>query len=123
MIVDLQAGDTEIDDPVQAAAWGVDRTVRAELLADLLTADLPPQGRRPRAVKLCGARITGPLDLEARALACPLLLQDCHIEQAVNLSDATAPTIRLHRCHLPGIHRPAASNQRRRATRRQRRAR
>ena len=102
-LVDLRVSATELDDPGQAAAWGPDRNIRAELLAELLTGIRTPQGGPVRAVKLRGARITGPLDMEARQLACPLLLQDCHIEQAVNLSEATASVIRLPGCHLPAL--------------------
>ncbi len=54
-------------------------------------------------MKLRGARITGPLDLEARTLACPLLLQECCIEEAVNLCEAIAPVVRLPGCHLPAF--------------------
>jgi hypothetical protein len=102
-LVDLRAGDAEVDDPARAADWGDDRTVRAELLAELLTGERTPPGGRLRAVKLRGARITGPFDMEARTLACPLLLHDCRIEQDVNLSEATAPVIRLTGCHLPAL--------------------
>jgi len=102
-LADLQIGDAELDNPAQAAAWGADRTVRAELLAELLTGERTPQGGQLRAVKLRGARITGPLDLEARTLACPLLLQECCIEEAVNLCEAIAPVVRLPGCHLPAF--------------------
>jgi hypothetical protein len=94
-LVDLRTG--ERDDPAAGAGWGAERTVHADALIDLLT------GQRPRAVKLRGARVTGELDLEAAELACPLLLADCHIEQPVNLREATAPAIRLPGCHLPGL--------------------
>ncbi len=54
-----------------------------------------------RTVRLRGARITGRLDLEAVTLGCPLLMQDCHLEQPVNLNEARAPVVRLPGCHLP----------------------
>jgi hypothetical protein len=83
---------------------GAARTVRAELLAELLVAArTPPGGGRLRAVRLRGARITGQLDLEAATLGCPLLLWDCHLEQPINLKEARAPAVRLPGCHLPGL--------------------
>ena len=102
-LVDLQAGDARLDDPAQAAAWGAGRTVRAEILVDLLTGDRVPEAGRPRTVKLRGARVTGALDLAGRVLACPLLLQHCHIDERVDLTEATASAIRLPGCQVPAL--------------------
>ena len=66
-------------------AGAAGRQIRAELLVDLLTGTRLPDGKPPRAVKLRGARITGSLDLEAATLTCPLLLQDCYIDEPVIL--------------------------------------
>ncbi|SEG76550.1 hypothetical protein SAMN04489712_111177 [Thermomonospora echinospora] len=99
--VDLRAGDPGQDDPAHGAAWDATRTVRAELLVELLTAE--PDDGRPRPVRIRGARITGRLDLEACAIVRPLLLDGCHLEEPVRLDEATAPTIRLPGCHLPGL--------------------
>ncbi|MGI5233475.1 hypothetical protein [Actinoallomurus sp. CA-142502] len=100
-LVDLSVGDAEHDDPANGALWDGTRTVRAELLIELLTAE--GTSGRPRAIKVRGARILGPLDLEACGLACPLLLRDCYIDDPINLDEATAPAIRLPGCHLPGL--------------------
>src|SRR5207302_3436214 len=86
------------------AHWDDDRTVSAQLLTGLLTADLTPQEGRPRAVKLQGARITGSLNLQAAELVCPLTLQDCYLEEPINLNEASAPAIRLPGCHLPALN-------------------
>ncbi|GAA2438458.1 hypothetical protein GCM10010191_62050 [Actinomadura vinacea] len=102
-LVDLRTGDAQRDEPTRGTAWGAERTVRASVLADLLTGRRTPDRGRPRAVKLRGARITGGLDLEAAELACPLLLADCHIEQPVNLCGCSASAIRLPGCRLPGL--------------------
>ena len=101
--IDLRVGDTERDDPAKGAGWDHARTVRAELLIELLTAERIPGSGRSRAIKIHGASITGPLDLEARTLVCPLLLQGCHFDESVNLDEATAMTIRLPGCHLHGL--------------------
>jgi hypothetical protein len=101
--VDLRVGDANLDDPAHGAQWDAGRTVRAQLLVELLTGTRTAQGGRIPAVKLYGARIIGDLDLEAAQLVCPLLLHGCHIGQPVNLNGATAPAIRLPGCHLPGL--------------------
>jgi hypothetical protein len=102
-LADLRAGDVGRDDPGQAAGWGRGRTVRAELLADLLTGQRRPGGGQARAVRLRGARVSGALDLEAARLECPLLLDRCFLEHPVSLRDARAQAIRLPGCHVPGI--------------------
>jgi adhesin HecA-like repeat protein len=90
-------------DPAMGKAWGEGRQVRAQLLVELLTGRTGPKDARPRAVKLAGARVTGMLDLEAAALACPLTLRGCSFAEAVNLDEAHAPAVRLPGCHLPGL--------------------
>ena len=90
--VDLRTEDSRADDPRQGAQWGPERTIRAEVLADLLT---QADGRRPRALRGPGACITGWLDLEAAELLCPVLLTGCWLEQAVNLAEAHVLSLRL----------------------------
>jgi hypothetical protein len=102
-VTDLQAGDTGLD-VAQGATWGTEQIVRASVLAELLTGRRTEGNDLLRAVKLRGARIVGPLDLEATELACPLLLQDCYLEEPVNLSEASAPAVRLPGCHLPAMN-------------------
>ena len=77
--------------------------IRAGLLAELLPGTRR-SGSASRERSSCAAPASpDPLTCEARTLTCPLLLQDCHIEQPVNLSGATAPAIRLPGCHLPAL--------------------
>jgi len=102
-LIDLRIGDAAQDDPARGPLWAADRQIRAGLLVELLTRQQTPGGRRPRAVKVRGARITGTVDLEAAELACPLLLVDCHVDEPINLNDATAPAIRLPGSHVPGL--------------------
>ncbi|MGX1274606.1 hypothetical protein [Streptomyces phaeoluteigriseus] len=86
------------DDPERGASWGPERTIRAELVAQLMT---DPQLRTP--LRLVGARITGQLDLEGAELSRWLLLSDCWLDEPVILAHATAPLIRMSGCHLPGL--------------------
>jgi hypothetical protein len=102
-VVDLRTGDPAADDPASGATWPADRTVRAELVARLVTGTRTPQAGPPRAVRLFGARLTGELDLESAVLLCPLVLVGCHFEEPVNLQQAQAVTVRLPDCHTPGI--------------------
>jgi hypothetical protein len=99
-LVDLQPDQPDAD-VAQRASWSDRYAIRAELLVELLTdAKTPPGTPRARAVKLRGARITGPLDLRAATLICPLELRHCYFEEPVSLQQAQAPAIRLSGCHV-----------------------
>jgi hypothetical protein len=102
-LVDLREGDPTTDQPSHGGQWGSERTVRAELLTELLTQPSGSQ-RSPRALRLAGARIIGVLDLEATELRCPVLFQDCWFEQPLNLGETRAWALRLPGCHLPSLH-------------------
>ena len=102
-LVDLQTGDPGADCPALGGTWDFARTVRAELLVELLTgARKPPQGPS-RALKLRGARIVGELDLESAVLICPLALEDCHFDERIDLTSAEAPSMSLRGCQVPSI--------------------
>ena len=102
-MVDLRTGNQDMDDPAQGKAWEVDRAVRAELLAELLTGARKPKKGSLRAVRVSGARITGPLNLDSAALCCPLFLQDCYVEERISMVRTEAPAVNLLRCHVPEI--------------------
>jgi hypothetical protein len=99
--VDLRKHDPKADDLGQGAQWGPERTIRAEVLAGLLTEVTGRQ--RPRALRLAGARITGKLDLEAAELVCPVLLLACWFAEPVTVGEVTVASLRLPACHLPGL--------------------
>lgn len=106
--LDLEGGATPTDDqtPIELQtmrAWGADRTIRAEVLRHLLVS--PQWPAHSKGVRLRGARIIGPLDLESAVLRCPLALEDCYFdsEQPVALDYAAASLLRLLRCRLRGL--------------------
>ena len=93
----------EPDDVIaNGASWGPERTLRAELLAELLTRRVDPD-REPRVLSVAGARITGKLALEALTLIRPLALTNCYFEQTVGLDEARATRIDFTGCRLPGL--------------------
>jgi hypothetical protein len=99
VLVDVREGDPRRDDLARGRDWGSERTVRADLLRDLLTNTT----RDISALRLRGARITGALDLDGTDLTCRVLLQDCSFEETVSLRQTRAPMIRLQGCHLPSL--------------------
>jgi hypothetical protein len=100
-LTDLREGDPGVDDPRSGEMWARGRTVRADVLAELLTQ--ATSAGRPRALRLAGARIIGTLDLGATRLLCPVLLLGCWFEQPVNLTEARTLAVRLPGCQLPGL--------------------
>src|SRR5438105_13657865 len=84
-LVNLQVGNSELDSPERWSEWGPERTVRADVIADLLIGDGEAAPVAVRGVRLQGARITGELNLEATTLRCRLALLDCSFGSALNL--------------------------------------
>jgi len=103
-VVDLRVGDSQLDSPEQCAKWGPERTVRAQVIADLLIGEGDAAAMAVRGVRLRGARITGDLNLEATTLRCPLALLDCSFANALNFEEATAASVRLSGSHVPAVH-------------------
>jgi hypothetical protein len=103
-VIDLRVGDPALDSPEQGTEWGPERSVRAEVIADLLIGNGEAASVPVRGVRLQGARITGELNLEASTLRCPLALLDCSFHSAINLNEATAVSVRLTGSHVPAVH-------------------
>ena len=103
-LVDLHPS---LDDHFIARVSSADRKGGSEVPAALiieLLASIQPSLATPRpAVRLCGATITGSLNLESMSLACPLLLEMCQFTEPVILDDATAPKLSFRSCHVPGF--------------------
>jgi hypothetical protein len=102
-LVDLRVGDSDIDSPERYTEWGTERTVRAEVIVDLLLGDGEAAAVTVRGVRLQGARITGDLNLEATTLRCPLALLDCSFACAIDLTEATAVSVCLSGSHVPAV--------------------
>ncbi|MGW6689671.1 membrane-associated oxidoreductase [Streptomyces sp. NPDC054961] len=125
--VDFRAAPDE--EATEGAAWGPDRTVRAEVLAFLLLRDLPAAGLVP-GLNVRGARITGKLNLKYADIQHAIRLRACWFERkpvlygarlrAVSLSDSALPgltastvtvdtALRLSCCHISGPVRLAGA--------------
>jgi hypothetical protein len=104
-VVDLRPNEARTkDDPAQGAQWGPERTVRAELIRELLVVEPPAGAPPPRALKLLGARIEGELDLEDESIRCPPTLQGCFFEYPINLQEARAASLTLSNSRAPGLN-------------------
>jgi hypothetical protein len=102
-VVDLGVGsDRRGQDPARGAQWGMERTVRAGLLAELVTGVRQPETGL-RAVWLAGAKVVGELDLSSSTVLCPLMLVGCYFDEVVDLWSAETSVIGFMSCQVPGF--------------------
>ena len=98
-LVDCGSGPFNL---IEMQAWGEERTVSAAVLRHLLIGkDWPTDAR---GVRLRGIRMSGPLDLQAATLLCPLHLESCILDaQLVCLDQAAATVLTITGCHLAAL--------------------
>ncbi|WP_336209593.1 hypothetical protein [Nonomuraea sp. LPB2021202275-12-8] len=90
--------------PVDGDSWGPERTVRAQVIASLLLGAREAGTGAVPAVRLVGARITGPLQILGGAVEHELVLSGCHLDEPIQLTGSTTRTLRLTDCRLPGLN-------------------
>jgi hypothetical protein len=83
-----KGGNDPTNDPAMATRWGAERSIRAPLLAWLLTNPEALRHAHPSGIGLGGARIIGPLDLSFMHVGAPLTLVNCSVADGINLSYA-----------------------------------
>jgi hypothetical protein len=103
-LLDFAAGDPY--EPVTTSSWGDNRTIRAEVIRDILLGRLATQPD-PRGLQLCGAKIAGRLDLTYVASNIPLKLIYCQLSEGIDAHDAQLPTLMLVGCWLTHSSEPA----------------
>lgn len=112
-VLDL-AGDAPADQPVDeqaAGTWGPDRTIRAEVLRDILRGRLAADPD-PRGLRLRGARIDGVFDLEYLTTTVAIELIQCFLAGGVMARGATLPTVTFKNCWLGHSSQPALNAER-----------
>ncbi len=89
--------DNASNDTARAENWGSDRTVRAEIVAWLLSDPNASRFVHPSGLALAGARITGRLDLSYATVDKPLTLIRCYVPEGFNLLSAHLQDITVRR--------------------------
>ncbi|HEU5160051.1 MAG TPA: hypothetical protein VFU43_23845 [Streptosporangiaceae bacterium] len=89
-------------DPVAGGSWGPERTVRAEVLRQLLLGEVT-EPAEVAALRLVGARISGELDLQYGTVPHPIRLMGCHFDRTPNLYGARTRQVNLSASYLPGL--------------------
>jgi hypothetical protein len=85
-----------------------DRWIRASVIRSLaLTEPLPGEGRaspvHAKGIRIDGATIAGPLDLQSGVTAVPLSLFDCEFDEIVIVRDAELKSLGLRGCRLQDL--------------------
>jgi hypothetical protein len=104
--VDLRPADgRDDDDPETGDQWGPERTVRAEVLRQLLLRPVPERAEvaEVAALRLVGARISGVLDLQYGVVPHPVRLMGCHFDRTPNLYGARTRQLNLSGSRLPAL--------------------
>ncbi|MCQ4206606.1 oxidoreductase [Streptomyces longispororuber] len=101
--VDLRTGTPGEDRVTEGGQWGPERTVRATVIAVLLSGGNAPRPGAAPGLRLAGARISGHLDLSDLELGQALRIEECWFEEAPTLQGASTRTIRIMDSRLPGL--------------------
>jgi hypothetical protein len=92
----------EKDDPANAADWGPERTVRAELIYWLCTDKAAVSLVHAKGITIAGAKIADKLDFECVDIPYNLGLLGCSLEN-INLRDASARSLAFDSCIIGGF--------------------
>lgn len=101
--LDLRTGDPRVDDPLAGPEWGADRTVRGQVLAELLLDGPAAVPGRVTALKLAGVRVSGRLMLSGATVTPYVQLDDCRFDEQLMLQECRLGSMRLVRCLLPRV--------------------
>ncbi|RJL31724.1 hypothetical protein [Bailinhaonella thermotolerans] len=82
---------------------GTGQEVRAEFVSELLLGGRTPAAGRVPAVRVLGARVTGPLDVSYAQLNAPVLMRGCEFDEAPVFLEASTKAIDLSGSRLPGL--------------------
>jgi hypothetical protein len=102
--LDLTAEDEAVDEAAKRS-WGESRTCRASVIRDILRGRLAADPD-PHGLRLRGARITGPLDLESLTTDVNLDLRDCLLEEGVLARGAHLAGLALNGCQIEHPAKP-----------------
>ncbi|MEU2284843.1 membrane-associated oxidoreductase [Streptomyces sp. NPDC013178] len=96
------ATGTEVDFRTESDGWGPERTLRAGVLRALLL-NGPAEPGEIAALKVRGARVTGPLDLRYATIDSVVHLTHCRFEDAPDLIGAHLRYVSLRDSEMPGL--------------------
>ena len=94
----FETGDPAADGPAAGAAWGPERTLRAEFVRKLID----EAGDRRAPLRVVGASVVGPLELEYLELGYSLSFANSYFENDIDLHDTRLRRLNLRGTRLAG---------------------
>jgi hypothetical protein len=94
----VQDPEAPINDPAKAATWSKERTIRAGVIAWLLSDAEASKLIHPSGIGIAGARFEGKLDFSYLKVASPLTLVACSVPDGIDLSFGRFQSIDLRQC-------------------------
>jgi hypothetical protein len=98
-LVSFGTGNARDDDPAGGESWGLERQVRAEVLAALLSGAVEVEPGQIGGIHLERARICGKLELLGGRITHRLRMNNCYIPDGIDLSETTTRSLDLRNCH------------------------
>ncbi|GIH09219.1 hypothetical protein Rhe02_72860 [Rhizocola hellebori] len=95
--------DDPLGDDFDAATWGADRQIRAEVIASLMLGAAEGVAGQSSRVYLTGAHIVGPLVLNGATLTQELAIINSYFDTAPDFGNVQARSIWLDSCRMPGF--------------------
>ncbi len=95
--------DDKDNDPKEAAKWGKDRQIRAELVAWLCTNEPARKKIHTRGIQVYGADMVGPLALSFVKIPFPLTFEHCRVREDMDLSRVEVAELNLSGSVVRGI--------------------
>jgi hypothetical protein len=89
--------DNPINNPAHGSAWGADRSIRAPIIAWLMTDPTASTMLDPSGLGIAGALVRGDLDLTYHKAMLPLTMLSCAIPDGIDFSFAHIQQIDLRR--------------------------
>jgi hypothetical protein len=96
----LVAGNPAVDDPALGGSWGPERTLRADFIHQLIE----EAGARRAPLRVVGARIVGPLELEYLELGYSLSFSASYFDHEIDLHDTRLRRLNLRGTRLAGLN-------------------
>ncbi|GAA1963254.1 hypothetical protein [Catenulispora subtropica] len=96
----LTVGDPAVDDPALGGSWGPERTLRADFIRRLIE----EADARRAPLRVVGARVMGPLELEYLELRYSLSFSFSHFDDEIDLHDTRLRRLNLHGTRMAGLN-------------------
>lgn len=101
---DLKGTGSGRGDLESAASWGPDRTIRADVIRELLLGATQAEPGFLPGARLRGARVTGRLDLTGASIPQSLNCEWCYFDEEITLAESSLRALRIVNSRFPALN-------------------